>query len=201
MKLCIDVETCSKNGLSVGEALYLASLYFDSPIQKKVVGKMTSKGYIVYNCLDENKEPQGVKLTDAGEDIVETVFLNSEFREAGKDYDRYDLLAEKLRELYPKGKKPGTNYMWRDSNAVIAKKLKSLVKRLGVSFTDEQAINATKKYIASFNGDYRYMQLLKYFISKQVVVENTLEETSQFLSYIENEGQEDINLEWTVSVK
>ena len=34
------------------------------------------------------------------------------------------------------------------------------------------------------------MQLLKYFISKQKVVDGTIEEESQLLSYIENAGQE-----------
>ena len=113
--------------------------------------------------------------------------------------DRYEILAAKLIELYPKGKKEGTSYMWRDSKSIIAKRLRALVKRYNVSFTDEQAINATKRYVESFNGNYKYMQLLKYFISKKTAIDGSIEETSQLLSYIENEGQEDANNDWTTN--
>jgi hypothetical protein len=118
-----------------------------------------------------------------------------------KRADRYELLAAQLREIFPKGRKEGTSYMWRDSNSIIAKKLKALVSKYGECFTDEQAINATRKYVESFNGNYRYMQLLKYFISKKVVNDGEVEETSQLLSYIENEGQSDYNNEWTAELK
>ena len=40
----------------------------------------------------------------------------------------------------------------------------------------------------TFNGDYTYMQLLKYFILKSLP---DGEIKSDFMSYIENEGQED----------
>ena len=71
------------------------------------------------------------------------------------------------------------------------------------NFTDEQAINATRKYVNSFNGDYQYMQLLKYFICKRTTgFGNATEDNSQLLSYIENEGQEDnINNDWTSELK
>ena len=97
-------------------------------------------------------------------------------------------LADKLKELFPKGKKAGTTYMWRDSTAVIARKLKTLVVKYDYQFTEEQAIKATKAYVESFNGDYTYMQLLKYFILKSLP---DGEIKSDFMSYIENEGQED----------
>ena len=47
----------------------------------------------------------------------------------------------------------------------------------------------------SFNGDYRYMRLLKYFIWKNDKVKTdsgvSIEQVSDLASYIENEGQED----------
>ena len=63
---------------------------------------------------------------------------------------------------------------------------------------------ATKKYVDSFKGDYRYMQLLKYFILKKNT--NTLEENSQFLSYLENLNDVDIDTDnqsndWTIELK
>ena len=87
--------------------------------------------------------------------------------------------------------------MWRDSKSIIAKRLKSLVSRYKVEFTDEQAIKATERYVKSFNGNYQFMQLLKYFISKTIIVDGRTEEVSQLLSYIENEDSENINNDWT----
>ena len=130
-----------------------------------------------------------VKLTQAGVDFIESIFLNSEFSLPNSEEDRFDKLAKQMWELFPEGKKPGTNLMWKDSKPMIAKRLKTLVKKYKVNFTDEQALGATKKYIESFNGDYRFMQVLRYFIWKRD--NDTGTETSQLLSYIENAGQTD----------
>ena len=89
--------------------------------------------------------------------------------------------------------------MWRDSTAVIARKLKTLVVKYDYEFTEEQALKATKAYVESFNGDYTYMQLLKYFILKTMP---DGEIRSDFMSYIENEGHEDdIGKDWNTSLK
>ena len=85
------------------------------------------------------------------------------------------------------GKKSGTNYYWRGNLSQLADRLKLLKVKYKFDFTKEQAVQATKNYIESFNGDYAYMQLLQYFIFK-----NTQQGfTSQLMNYIENEGQQD----------
>ena len=133
--------------------------------------------------------------------MFEGIILDGEYKKNKKE-DRFNILADKLRELYPEGRKEGTNYYWRDSTKIIARKLKALDKKYGIDFTDEQAINATKRYIDSFNGNYTYMQLLKYFIMKNVLKDGELEETSQLLSYIENEDQvNNTNTDWSVQLK
>ena len=177
------------------------ALYLGTPMEFTTFQKVCRKGFIEYDSLDVYRNPINLKLSEHGINFVESLILNSEFKTEGQSKDRYDLLAEKLRELYPKGRKEGTSYMWRDSNIIIAKRLKAIVKKYGDSFTDEQAINATKKYIESFNGNYRYMQLLKYFISKKVNINGEIEEKSDFLSYIENAGQEEeLNNDWTTNL-
>jgi hypothetical protein len=153
---------------------------------------VTFKGYDIF------RRPQDVAITQIGVDNVESIFLNSEFRETNASIDRFDLLADKLREIYPKGRKGNSPYTWRDSTAIISKKLKALVKRTGAKFTDEEAIEATSKYVASFNGDYQYMKLLKYFISKieeRIDEEGKIvrEETSELLNYIDNLKDLDLN--------
>ena len=133
--------------------------------------------------------------------MFEGIILDGEYKKNKKE-NRFNILADKLRELYPEGRKEGTNYYWRDSTKISARRLKALDKKYGIDFTDEQAINATKRYIDSFNGNYTYMQLLKYFIMKSVLKDGELEETSQLLSYIENENQvNNTNTDWSVQLK
>ena len=56
----------------------------------------------------------------------------------------------------------------------------------------EDVIKATKEYVNSFNGNYRYMQLLKYFILKSVKdADDNVDIKSELMSLIENSGQLD----------
>ena len=201
MDFHINKEILDKSGISVDMAFYLASIYFDRPYTYDTFDLASKQGLITYNHLDRYNLPIQPKLTREGVELVESIFLNSEFKgDKGIDTDRYDELADKLRELYPKGRKEGTSYLWRDSHAKIANKLRTLVKKYNFKFTDEQAISATKRYIESFNGNYSYMQLLKYFILKKD--KDTGEENSQLMSYIENEDCTDAaNDDWMNEVR
>lgn len=201
MDFHINKEILAKSGISVDMAFYLASIYFDKPYTYDTFDLASKQGLITYNHLDRYNLPIQPKLTREGVELVESIFLNSEFKgDKGIDTDRYDELADKLRELYPKGRKEGTSYLWRDSHAKIANKLRTLVKKYNFKFTDEQAISATKRYIESFNGNYSYMQLLKYFILKKD--KDTGEENSQLMSYIENEDCTDAaNDDWMNEVR
>ena len=199
-KLCFDAKECEKSKVPVDTALYVASLYLGKLITASTFQDVCARGLVEFDGFDLRRQPINARLTPSGVELIESIFLNSEFGVPGSDEDRYDKLAKKMQELFPEGKKPGTKLMWRDSQAIIAKKLKAVVKKYGAKFTDEQALEATKKYVESFNGDYQFMQVLKYFISKRNQL--TGEETSQFLSYLENAGQEDVNNDsWRDSVR
>lgn len=194
-KFCIDIEVCEKNEVSLPLALYLVALYFKQPIANLELLQMASKkGLIVYYEYN-NGNPKKLELSEAGIHLVETLFLDSEYKEGTKEGDRFSILAKKLQELYPSGRKQcgNTSYPWRDSHAIITKRLKALVKKYGECFTDEQAIEATRKYVESFNGNYTYMQLLKYFIFKNLARNGEIEESSQLLSYIENKDEITLN--------
>lgn len=202
MNMIINDEVCRDLKIPIEQCMYLLLLYQkkDDKSVESIVLDTIRNNWV--NCKDfKNGVPVDPKLTEEGIDIIERVLLNSEFKEGRKPLDRYDILADELRALYPPGKKPGTNYLWKDSRSIIAKRLKTLVKKYDFEFTNEEAVTATKKYIESFNGDFRYMQLLKYFISKQVIIDGAVEESSQLMSYIENsnELQEDNN--WNIELK
>lgn len=200
MKYIIDSEICEKHGISLEAVLYLLTLSLGKSINQDTIREVWRLGAIMVHDTDSNGNITSVSLEKHGIEIVNEIISDSTYNPTGED--RYLRLAEQLIELYPKGKKEGTAYMWRDSKSVIAKRLETLANKLkkttGQTFTDEQAINATRNYVASFNGNYTYMQLLKYFISKRNSVDGVTEETSQLLSYIENEGQENLtSSDWT----
>lgn len=195
MKITIDDRILSKYDLTIEELLVLM-LSKDHSNIPQIVKSLVDKDIGV----TDPKNPNIVLFRQKEDSLLKDIFLESDKIVISKA-DRYELLAAQLRNLYPQGKKAGTSYMWRDSNNLIAKRLKSLVSKYGDCFTDEQAINATKNYVESFNGDYRYMQLLKYFILKKVNNNGEIEESSQLLSYIENEGQIESNNDWTAELR
>ena len=76
--------------------------------------------------------------------------------------------------------------------------------------TDKEIIDATKSYVNSFNGDYRYMQLLKYFIWKNKVTGGELvdgrmvgevEKQSQLAAYLEDTEETQIATDWDTELR
>lgn len=201
MKLYIDTDECEKLKIPVSTALYLAALYYKEGISRKTFEEALSRGLVNFSGYDKFYEPKEVVVTQAGVDFVESIFLNSEFKPKKGEIDNFEVLADQLKEIFPKGKKPGTSLMWRGSSYEIAKKLRTLVKKTGAKFTNEEAIQATKRYIESFNGNYSFMQTLPYFILKQVPINGVYEERSQLLSYLENGEQSEYNNEWTAELR
>ena len=90
---------------------------------------------------------------------------------------RYDRLAEKLRELWPVGDKVIKNkdkesrIAWRDSITNISIRLKRLNdgRKIGDN-SDEDILRCARAYLARFEDDRTYMQVLKYFIMKEKTV-------------------------------
>ena len=191
-KISINKDVLEKYDLSIDEFLVLLLTYNKANIHE-VRESLVNKGLADYSVVDDT-----LIISSTTKDLITSVTIDSDVTVISKDKE-FKELAEKLKEIFPKGKKAGTTYMWRDSTAVIARKLKTLVVKYDYEFTEEQALKATKAYVESFNGDYTYMQLLKYFILKTMP---DGEIRSDFMSYIENEGHEDdIGKDWNTSLK
>ena len=200
MKYCINPEECKNFNIGIDTFLYLLSLYFEKPIDKSTITEICREGLVDIDGFDINQQFINPRLNMQGLEIVEEILANSKLIDSTDTDAAFENLAEQLMELYPKGKKPGTSDMWRGSKTMIAKKLKNVVSKYGISFTNQEAIDATKRYINSFNGDYTYMQLLKYFILKRNRI--TGDEDSRFLSYLENTEEDTANTNnWMDSVR
>lgn len=192
MNISINEKILDKYSLTLEEFLVLFLCSRECDIEA-TIKMLIMKGIVdrdIYNNVS-------AVVSNNTKELVASIIIDSEPAVINKD-EEFDALAEKMRELYPAGKKAGSTYYWRDSVPVISRKLKTLVAKFGVQLTEEKVLEATQRYIDSFNGNYTYMQLLKYFILKTDKL--TGEIRSELLSYLENAGQEDNNEDWTSSL-
>ena len=197
MKIEVSDEICKKYNLSITEALVLIGLKYSS---QEVFQKLNKERFLLDLGSSIFEEETKYKLSRKANEVLSCILAESTDVVA-KRTTNIEELADKLRNIYPSGKIYNTNYYYRCNRQDIINKLKTFFKMYGTKYTDEQIINATQKYIKSFNGNYAYLKLLKYFIWKD---ERLKGESVQSLlaDFIENESSEDItNDDWTVELK
>lgn len=193
----IDDEICSNHNVTKEEILVLGAIQYGT---SDVYQNLVSRGYITSangSMLELDKK---YTITHKGMNVFSDVILESD-RPTQSAQDRIANLAIKLREMYPEGKMQGTSYYYRGNTPDIKKKLVSFFKRYGDEYTDEQILEATRNYIASFNGNYLYLRLLKYFIWKDENRDGEVVQVSQLAEWIENSDQTNpYNYDWTSTV-
>lgn len=181
MKLSIDTKVLSKYDLTLGEFLILlfpylqinhALPYWNLITKKLADADLTGKSDLV--------------LSDNTKDLIARILVESSNKLTGSPVKDYELLAQKLMEIYPLGCKEGTSYSWRGTVADIAQKLRVLVAIHDFTFTEEEAIEVTKQYVEQFKDDKKHMKLLKYFILKT----KNKGISSDFMTIIENNRDE-----------
>ena len=194
MKYFIDTEVLKTNNLSLAEFGVL--LYF---ADKKNIKSLEDLSYSLWEKGYLTKEVENYSFEVHSFEKLQTILAESTNEDSVNK--RAEELADKLRSIYPKGKIPNTNYYYKSNKSDIINKLKTFFNKYGTQYTDEQIINATQKYVNSFNGNYTYLKLLKYFIWKD---ERLKGESVQSLlaDFIENENVEDIsNSDWTATLR
>lgn len=192
IRYVIDEEICEKYRLEIPELLVILLLSCDKTYDD-VLDNLVKRGII-----EEEKTLLGkdYKITLSWYDKVMNVLADSALKADNNiNINRIDELAEKLQEIYPKGKKEGTNKYWRGNIRDIKLKLKKFFVKYGdkySKYSNEEIIQATKSYVDSFNGDYIFMRTLQYFIFKD---ERRVggEESSDLATILENAGQVDSN--------
>ena len=189
----VDDKVCEANGITKDEAFILAAIQYGT---EDMYNHLIKEGYITKinsSCYELNKK---YTITNRGINLFSDIVLNSD-KNITESSNSISELASKLREIYPTGKMPGTTYYYKGNLQDIEKKLKSFKKRYG-NYTDEDIIKATENYIKSFNGNYTYLKLLKYFIWKDEKRDGETIATSVLAYWIENEGQEEeLTNNWT----
>jgi len=177
MNIIINQVELEKQDLTAREMLFLLSLYYGIPN----IDKLYRKGYYTETSV-------GKMLSVYGKEVVENILLNSD-SEIPKEENLIDL-ATRLKQIFPTGRKEGTNLYWSDGIPLIIKRLRTFFKKYG-KYDYDDIVSAAQKYVESFNGDYRYMKLLKYFIFKDVKGEGgSIEESSDLINFLENKDSE-----------
>lgn len=196
--VCLNKKAAQQNGITIDEALLMLVIHNKVDLERAEKA-LIQKGLITAERNDLFQQV-GWRLTNKGTEVLDYVIMDSDKEQ--EPQDRLIQLATRLKEIFPKGKKDGTNYYWADGVALIVRRLKLFFKKYGNKFTDEQIIQAAEKYVQGFNGNYQYMRLLKYFIFKEKVGANgEVEGDSELISYIENSGhEEDLRNDWTSSL-
>ena len=195
MNITINDDVCAKYGLSLPELLVILALKSDK--LENTIASLENKGAIVSDVFE------GHLVTQRWDDIASSILLDSD--KDRQSPDRIANLAAKLMEIFPKEKKAGTNHYFRGNTKDITLKLKKFFKLYGDKYSDEQVLNAAQAYVSSFNGNYTYMRILKYFIWKDDKKMHEdgkmyIEETSDLASWIENAGSE-TNQDWEIDLK
>lgn len=195
MNITINDDICNKYGLSLSELLLILVLKYDSI--ENTLNSLEAKEAVVKDMYE------GHLITQRWDDVASNILLDSD--KDSQSPDRIANLASKLMEVFPKEKKAGTNHYFRGNLKDTSLKLKKFFKLYGSKYSDEQIINAAKAYVSSFNGNYTYMRILKYFLwkSEKKLSEDGkyyIEETSDLATWIENAGSAN-NQNWEVELK
>ena len=178
MKYVIDDQIIAKSDLSLHELLLL--LYF------KAGGSLDRD----LQNLRNREALVDTFVTPRWSDVCDKILLDSD--KTVPTESQLEALAEKLRDIFPQGKKEGTPYYWKCNKREIFLKLRSFFALYKTKYSEEEILDAARKYVESFHGDYRYMRLLKYFIWKK---EGGLE-VSDLATVIDNKDQADNNGDW-----
>ena len=197
MNISISEDICKKNSLELEEVLAILLIKTGTDIPK-LFAKLEEEKKVVKDIFNN------YLVTQRWDDVTSTILLDSDKEKQSPE--RLENLAIQLAEIFPKEKKIGTCHYFRGNKKDTILRLKKFFKRYG-KYTDQQILDAARKYVASFNGDYTYMRVLKYFIwkdEKKLDAEGNkyVDETSDLSNWIENEGSEDeLSNDWTSTLK
>ena len=192
MKITIDEKVCLKHKMTVEEVLLSLFLRMcKTPLQ---VRENLKNREILVNQGANND----YYVTQHWSDVLDEILADSSGSVDRSDEELLSL-AQKMRELYPQGKMRNrfgqlTPYYYRCNNGEVVKKLKKFLTIYG-NVSDEDILDATRRYVASFQGNYGNMRLIKYFILKDDIRPtedgNHVEQISDLATFLENKESEE----------
>lgn len=204
MKITIDEKVCTKHKMTLPEVLLALAIRAQG--SDDIVENLINREILI---RPNEKAPLITYLvTQHWSDVLDEIISDSSGKVEKSDEELLEL-AKQMRELYPQGKMKDrygrmTPYYYRCNNSEVVKKLKKFFTIFG-NVPDEEILDATKRYVASFQGNYTGMRLIKYFILKDDIKPSEdgtghVEQISDLATFLENKESEDEvvnNDEWT----
>ena len=192
MKITISEDVCSRHKVSLEKIL----LILLARVSRNIPSALDA-------LLKEDvirKDEDGYSVSEGWSDSIDNILVESATNK--ETDDRILELADKMMEEFPKGRKEGSNQYWRGNKKEIAVRLRKFAKMYGGKWKDIELLKATRRYVQSFNGNYKYMRVLKYFIwkveRKQDEEGNQIScETSDLATLLENKEDTVDNNDWT----
>lgn len=191
MKLIIDEALCSKHKMTITEVLLALAVRSSENLQGELLN-MQNREILVND--------RGIyKVTQHWSDVLDELLSDSSGASEKTD-EQLIMLAKQMREIFPQRKmldrlgRP-TPYYYRCNTSEVVRKLKKFFTIFG-NIPDSDIIDATKRYVASFQGDYTGMRLIKYFILKDDVKPSEdgtghVEQISDLATFLENKDCEE----------
>lgn len=188
MKLTIDLTKGASFNLSLKDILIALVADIDNEDYQKARLKLIQRGII----------------TKVGDKDVLTDKWANDIRSLIKDDSNDERLAElaaKVLECFPKGRQINlygeqTRFYFRCSKEEMRIRLKKFIEKYG-DYPDEDIVDAAKRYVASFNGNYKGMRTAKYFVMKDdrkldADGASWAERISDLATFLENKDEDDI---------
>ena len=179
MKITIDEDVCIKHKMTYEEFL-IAYAFRQVPECHEVIKNLIAREVLIV-------KDGFYYVTQHWSDVLDDILCDS----AGiseRTEESLMALAEKIRDCFPKGKMKDrfgrdTPYYYRCNKSEVSKALNRFFTQFG-NYPDSEIIDATKRYVASFNGNYTGMRLAKYFIMKNSPAD--VNNACYFYSRVEN---------------
>lgn len=136
----------------------------------------------------------GYSLTNEGIDAANFILCEGKVQQSPQSEEAIEV-ALAMMEIYPNGRKESSASVpqsWRGNKYDITNRIIKFWNAYGHHSKDEM-VDATKRYVDSFNGDYTYMKLLKYFIWKCDGLGSSIangDSTSLLADFLENKSLE-----------
>lgn len=182
MKLVLNSKICDKYQFSLEEILILY-LVMHNPDFNATINALKDRGLLQsqdgkYSISDSAKSSLCNVMAESG-NINETRLSN---------------LAIEMQKCFPQGKPQGSVNYFRANKREIIFQLQKFFVQYG-NYPDEDILSATKDYIESFRGNYRYLPIITNFILKTTKIldergDPVIKESSQLATQLENRRQE-----------
>jgi len=196
MKIIINEEVCKKHNLTIEDTIGLLFVRLTQNAHKEI-DKLINEEKVVNDFLTNE-----ILITQRWNDEIDSIMLESD--DVVPDNEELKELASKMRELFPKGFKIGSS-AWRGNVRELSIRLGKFYKLYGY-YSPDKILDATKRYVQSFNGDYTKMRILKYFILKHDPQidgdgERHVEDISDLANFLENDCIAEKPDDWMIELR